>query len=55
MDLVVNYIFDEYVWFVEVWENFNSFECDFYFWWDEFNDLIFIFSGLVWEYDKVLG
>lgn len=55
MDLVVNYILDEYVWFVEVCENFDSFEWDYYIWWDEFNDLDFIFSGFVWEYDEKLG
>lgn len=53
MDLVVNYILDEYLWFIEVCKNKENFYCDYYIWCDlvngeEFNGLCLIFSGFVW-------
>lgn len=67
MDLVVNYIFDEYLWFVELVLLFDLLKCDWYWRWllcvgyefgiegVEFSNWVFYFQGLVWQFDLVMG
>lgn len=58
MDLVVNYILDEYEWFIELKSDINYFKRDWYIWRNGrkdgvlFNNWKFIFGGLCWEYDE---
>lgn len=57
IDLVINYMSDEYLWFIELCLFKDNLKCDWYIWYDgkdgvELNNWESIFNGLVWEYDE---